>query len=235
MNSSFKLTFVFGFNEHFLHPPVCPRLVMGTCPHGITGKACPHPHPKFCPKFRVYGPDPNHGCKKGGKCAFFHPKLCNNSFSLRTCLNMECTKHHLKGTTRTLSGNHHPRNEATTNNKHSHLGRTTPPRPGHTTPPRTGYRRTPTNRTNAYATAISPNETARPFKMQPEETRPYKIQQQRVNQQDSSSFLLTYLENMKADLSLQLQRSILGIQNTSQPNLLHMPSPRAMAFPQCCH
>ena len=85
---------------------ICKDYTMRRCPHGLTGKrvhngkVCPYKHPRRCRYFSSFGNDKKRGCKRGKDCNFFHPKLCRNSVTTRTCLNEECTFHHLKGTAR---------------------------------------------------------------------------------------------------------------------------------------
>jgi hypothetical protein len=85
---------------------ICKDYTMRKCPHGLTGKrvhngkVCPYQHPRRCRYFSSFGNDKRRGCKRGKECSFFHPKLCKNSVVTRTCLNTDCTFHHLKGTAR---------------------------------------------------------------------------------------------------------------------------------------
>ena len=199
----------------FPHPPLCRRLIKGICPHGITGKDCPHLHPKY----RVHGPDPKYGCTKGNRCAFFHPKLCQNSLTLRMCLNLECGNHHLKGTKRMTS------------NKQQY-GDATKTKSRHTPPPSTDHQRISPNSRNNYDKAFPPNKTNTHNKM---------FAQKNNNHRDNS-FLLTYLENMKADLSLQIQQSVsshltttLGTHTHQQPRHYSPQSTPYTNSHQCCH
>ena len=81
----------------------CPLYLKRICPHGLTGKRlvngkpCPHKHRKYCRYFMEYGPS---GCRFKGQCRYLHPRLCENSLKLKTCLNKSCTEFHLKGTQR---------------------------------------------------------------------------------------------------------------------------------------
>lgn len=81
----------------------CPLYLKRICPHGLTGKRhvngkpCPDQHRKHCRYFMEYGPS---GCRFKGQCRYLHPRLCENSVKLKTCLNKSCTEFHLKGTQR---------------------------------------------------------------------------------------------------------------------------------------
>ena len=79
---------------------ICPRLVVGECPHGITGKDCDYKHPKWCFKFTRYGDKAPEGCRRGNRCWYYHPKLCENSLKLKICLNKKCKEVHILGTRR---------------------------------------------------------------------------------------------------------------------------------------
>lgn len=79
---------------------ICPRLVVGECPHGITGKGCPYKHPKWCFKYSRYGDRNPEGCRRGDRCWYYHPKLCDNSLNLNICLNKKCKEVHILGTRR---------------------------------------------------------------------------------------------------------------------------------------
>ena len=84
------------------------------CPHGLTGKRhvngkpCPYKHRILCRYFMEYGPT---GCRYKRQCRFLHPRVCENSLKLKTCLNRSCTEFHLKGTQRKS----HSQNEHTNN------------------------------------------------------------------------------------------------------------------------
>ena len=81
----------------------CPLYLKRICPHGLTGKRlidgkpCPHKHRKHCRYFLEYGPS---GCRFKSQCRFLHPRVCENSLKLKTCLNKSCSEFHLKGTQR---------------------------------------------------------------------------------------------------------------------------------------
>ena len=81
----------------------CPMYLKRLCPHGLTGKRhvngkpCPYKHRILCRYFMEYGPT---GCRYKRQCRFLHPRVCENSLKLKTCLNRSCTEFHLKGTQR---------------------------------------------------------------------------------------------------------------------------------------
>ena len=81
----------------------CPLYLKRICPHGLTGKRlimgkpCPHKHRKHCKYFLEYGPS---GCRFKSQCRYLHPRVCENSLKLKTCLNKSCSEFHLKGTQR---------------------------------------------------------------------------------------------------------------------------------------
>ena len=87
--------------------PICPRLLKGVCPHGISGRTrssssatCEAYHPKRCRKYCANGPDPKYGCKKAASCQYYHPSLCKSSVRERKCFNKDCPSTHLKRTQR---------------------------------------------------------------------------------------------------------------------------------------
>ena len=93
---------------------LCPLLAVGECPHGISGKGCSYKHPKWCWKYQRHGDRQPDGCRRGAKCWYYHPKICENSLKLNVCLNSKCKEHHLEGTRR-----HQPKNQAITFNQTS--------------------------------------------------------------------------------------------------------------------
>ena len=85
---------------------LCPRLAVGECPHGISGKGCCYKHPKWCWKYQKHGDRYPEGCRRRDKCWHYHPKICENSLKLNACMNSKCKEHHLEGTRR-----HQPKNQ----------------------------------------------------------------------------------------------------------------------------
>lgn len=78
---------------------ICKLYQTGTCPFGRSGRECPKQHPPHCRRWCSYGSD-KWGCQWGDECWFFHPELCEHSVKIKKCLNLDCTKIHLKGTQR---------------------------------------------------------------------------------------------------------------------------------------
>jgi hypothetical protein len=85
---------------------ICEAYTKMKCPHGLTGKRlidgkrCPKDHVPRCRRYCGFGENTREGCKFGEKCRFYHPKLCRNSVSKRSCQNPDCTFVHLKFTKR---------------------------------------------------------------------------------------------------------------------------------------
>ena len=78
---------------------VCPLLLEGNCPHGISGKDCTNYHPPWCFLFQNNGKGGARGCHKAdNKCLYFHPQLCQNAVKQGICLNKPCKKVHIRGT-----------------------------------------------------------------------------------------------------------------------------------------
>ena len=83
-------------------PPsnVCRRFLNWNCPHGISGKkeidgkCCPFTHLRVCNQFRISGSTGKRGCKKGAKCAFFHPNICKTTLESGSCSETNCTMFH---------------------------------------------------------------------------------------------------------------------------------------------
>ena len=84
---------------------VCPLLISGTCPHGISGKNCQSYHPPWCHRFQKNGPKGKRGCSKPhDKCRFFHPTLCQTAIATGVCLSSTCKEVHIRGTITTQNG-----------------------------------------------------------------------------------------------------------------------------------
>ena len=81
---------------------ICPLLMEGKCPHGLSGKECKYMHKRMCRKYCSFGDKEMHvaGCRFGDQCRFLHPKLCQNSVMTKSCYNKDCKLTHLKYTTR---------------------------------------------------------------------------------------------------------------------------------------
>ena len=89
---------------------VCPRLIDGTCPHGISGKneaegkeKCELFHPKRCPKYLRFYTHETRGCREGDNCAYLHVNICKSSIETKKCKDIACTAMHLVGTKRPKS------------------------------------------------------------------------------------------------------------------------------------
>ena len=89
---------------------VCPRLMEGSCPHGVSGKTaaegkekCPLFHPKRCRKFMAFYTHETKGCTEGENCNSLHVNLCKSSIDLKKCLDTSCKAMHLVGTKRPKS------------------------------------------------------------------------------------------------------------------------------------
>ncbi|KAL5257201.1 hypothetical protein ACHWQZ_G012214 [Mnemiopsis leidyi] len=81
---------------------VCPRLMEGTCPHGVSGKKtaggkekCELFHPKRCYKYMSYYTHATKGCTKGDDCDSLHVNLCESSVTTKKCGNVACKAMHL--------------------------------------------------------------------------------------------------------------------------------------------
>ena len=78
---------------------VCPLLLEGNCPHGISGKGCANYHPPWCFKFQNNGRGGERGCHiADDRCTYFHPQLCQNAVKQGICLNKPCKRVHIRGT-----------------------------------------------------------------------------------------------------------------------------------------
>ena len=81
--------------------PICRYYRRGNCRHGPLGKDCKYRHPKPCRKLLNHGIKGENGCRLGGRCTMFHPRMCNNSIRKGECLVESCRYMHIKGTKRT--------------------------------------------------------------------------------------------------------------------------------------
>ena len=89
---------------------VCPRLMEGSCPHGVSGKKaaegkekCELFHPKRCHRYMAFYTHETKGCTKGEDCDSLHVNLCKSSIESKKCLDVSCKATHLKGTKRPKS------------------------------------------------------------------------------------------------------------------------------------
>ena len=91
-----------GEPDNTAHPTkdICQKFLKWNCPHGISGKkvisgkCCPHSHPRVCNQFRESGSTGRNGCKKGRNCAFFHPDICKSVVETGSCRKRDCAKFH---------------------------------------------------------------------------------------------------------------------------------------------
>lgn len=81
---------------------ICPLLMEGKCPHGISGIECEYKHKNICYKYCRFGTREMHrgGCRFGEECRFLHPTICQNSLTMQVCLSETCTNVHLQKTHR---------------------------------------------------------------------------------------------------------------------------------------
>ena len=86
---------------------ICPLLIDGKCPHGISGKNCEYTHKNTCHKYCSFGTRDmdRRGCRFGEDCRYLHPTLCQNSVVMRKCFNKSCTHAHLRHTTKEIKEN----------------------------------------------------------------------------------------------------------------------------------
>lgn len=86
---------------------VCPYYRKGVCKFGIKGTRCEGEHPKQCSRFLKFGLARFHekGCTK--QCTNFHPIVCRESLSTRTCSVTDCKFKHLKRTAKKQMPNLH--------------------------------------------------------------------------------------------------------------------------------
>jgi hypothetical protein len=81
--------------------------IFNGCRTGRSGKDCAFDHPEPCWRFINHGPsigknpEMSKGCKLGGNCSRFHPKLCRNAVARGECPNKNCRYIHPRNTKRT--------------------------------------------------------------------------------------------------------------------------------------
>ena len=184
--------------------PVCQAYKRRECPHGLTGKRllngkpCPNRHPPRCFRYCKHGENMKLGCIKGNECKYFHPRLCRNSVSRRVCLNADCTLVHLKFTKRSQDGERKKTTQpklADNSNTERQLRFSSMGTLSGTTP----YNPTIQKRSRA------------PLLHEP-------IAENR-KEQDSSSFLLKLMENLKDGILLQITDKLQEFQ-TSIPEMV---------------
>ena len=89
---------------------VCPRLIEGSCPHGVSGKKaaeakqkCELFHPKRCRRYMSHYTHETKGCTEGDNCDSLHVNLCQSSIDSKKCDDVNCKGMHLVGTKRPKS------------------------------------------------------------------------------------------------------------------------------------
>ena len=73
---------------------VCKYYKFGNCKYGVSGKDCSYEHLRKCYGYLKAG---SKGCQKGGKCTYFHPPICREAESGRSCSRENCRYFHPKG------------------------------------------------------------------------------------------------------------------------------------------
>ena len=75
--------------------PVCKFYNQGVCKHGKRGKKCKFAHPPLCQKLLQHGQNSTRGCKlKKSECKFHHPHMCKASLSRGECFKKDCKNYH---------------------------------------------------------------------------------------------------------------------------------------------
>jgi len=206
---------------------ICPLLLKGICPHGISGAGCNAFHPKRCNYFVAAGNDRRHGCTMKGRCKFYHPKLCENAVKLRTCLNQDCKEVHFRGTRRSM--------RETWKKRGMRDPRYGPPfrrerQPAYISEDirekQQGY--TPDLKSDFPPIESSKKADPRAINDGLLPTPPQKPCNATAENDNSKHFLML-LEQMKSDLSLQFSQQISNlfskIQQPQQVTQVHVPSP----------
>ena len=84
-------------------------------------RSCKLDHPKVC-RYFIRGGRTQNGCTQT-QCRFLHPRICQNSWNERKCLDLECPMRHLKHTiryeprTRNTRSSHSSQGTITTNRR----------------------------------------------------------------------------------------------------------------------
>ena len=162
---------------------ICPMYLENTCPHGISGKGCTFKHPARCNRYSKYGEDTRNGCTRGRKCWYFHPRLCQNSVTMKMCLTKTCKEIHLVGTKRSASRDDNYNGQLQDSNA-------------------TDYQQSYNNKYKQKEL-----QHVNPWN-KPEEKREVNNQTSSNEAESTSHFLVRYLENMKADLEKSLEQKL---------------------------
>ena len=208
--------------------PVCPLLLQQECPHGITGATngkCPNYHPTWCSKFMKNGPGGRRGCKRGDKCRYFHPALCQNGLSTNICLNKECKLIHIKGVKRVQRDKPQHGKDPKPKEKKKAVPPKKKPAASSTTPGNSKLETIPAkNASQNIQTTADPPQSA-----------PAQAQNNNIPCPISKSDFLIHLEKMKADLSRELpamiQTTLQSMMNFNSPQTMNrMPYPARLQF-----
>ena len=167
---------------------ICPMYMENTCPHGISGKGCSFKHPPRCFRYSKHGEDRWKGCTRGSRCWYFHPRLCQNSVTMKICLTKTCKEVHLIGTTRE---------------------RRFKPRDNNYKDPRQHTNSTSDQQTYSQSYQQRGHQSTQPHPWsQPEVSNETESQNNQSDAQRTNHFLLQYLESMKADLTKSIELKI---------------------------
>ena len=184
---------------------ICEAYKKRECQHGLTGKRlingkpCPHSHPPRCFRWCKHGDNKKAGCAKGSDCTYYHPKLCKNSVLKRYCANRECTFHHLKHTRR-------PREQLARETRGDNNPSFTSQRQPAPVPNR--FRWDSVSTLNDAACAPTIEKRAKP------DMKDRKLSTAKSVDDQTDTFLLQLLENMKQGIVLQLSQKMTEFQET---------------------
>ena len=189
---------------------ICPMYLENTCPHGISGKGCTFNHPARCNRYSKFGEDNRRGCTRGRKCWYFHPRLCQNSVTMKMCLTKTCKETHLVGTRRSAPRDEHykgPFQDSNTTDYEQSYNNRSAPRDDHYKGPfhdsnKTDYQQSYNNKYKQREL-----QHVNPWN-RPEEKREVNIQTNSNEAENTSHFLVKYLESMKADLEKSLEQKL---------------------------
>ncbi len=179
--------------------PVCPLLLKGECPHGITGRSsglCEHYHPPWCHKFTKNGPGGKRGCKNKDKCKYFHPTLCQNGLKMGCCLNDKCTFVHIKGCKRTKSSKPIPVKQSKEVEAKKTLGKNTTFAADKRLNHLTSYSDIVSGKRSRYDSTSSQLSTSS------------RSQSKRPNSKDNNEDFLKHLAQLKAEMKEMMQEMI---------------------------
>jgi hypothetical protein len=142
------------------------------------------------------------GCAKGNDCRYFHPKLCRSSVLKRECFNSDCTFVHLK---------HTRRFQKVPNGSNSSAEQKPPAPLSHKPGQRIRFNSSSTQGGSPYAPTIQ--KPQRKNNINP--TAPCSSGEK----DQSNSFLLNLIENLKEGIILQMSEKLLEFR-ASLPELV---------------